>query len=86
MQKWEYLYFRRAKVSTILDTLGEKLPKEDVEYLKELSGNEVVWLEDVRDHRSVEEKLNVLGDQGWELVSMDAGYGATIFVLKRPKQ
>ena len=86
MQKWEYLYFRRAKVSTILDALGKTLPEEDKDYLKELDSNEVVWLEDVRDQSSVENKLNALGDEGWELISMDAGYGATTFVLKRLKK
>jgi hypothetical protein len=86
MQKWEYLYFRRAKVSTILDALGKTLPEDDTEFLKGLDSNEVVWLEDVRDQSSVEDKLNTLGEEGWELVSMDAGYGATTFVFKRPKK
>ena len=66
--------------------MNKTLPEKDKEYLKGLDGNDVVWLEDVRDHSPVEEKLNVLGNQGWELVCMDAGYGATTFVLKRPKQ
>ena len=74
-----------AMVGSKSSLINKPLPEDDFDYLKELDSNKVVWLEDVRDQSSVEDKLNKLGEEGWELVSMDAGYGATTFVLKRPK-
>lgn len=49
----------------------------------------LVWLDDQQDDRTVSTRLNELGSEGWELVSVDTNSLSgvtirTVFYLKRP--
>ncbi|HEX5838259.1 MAG TPA: hypothetical protein VFY26_10555 [Anaerolineales bacterium] len=49
----------------------------------------LVWLDAPEDSRSIADRLNALGTQGWELVSVDTNSLSgvtirTIYYLKRP--
>ena len=49
----------------------------------------LVWLDDQTDGRNVATRLNELGTEGWELVSVDTNSLSgvtirTVFYLKRP--
>lgn len=49
----------------------------------------LVWLDDQQDGRNVATRLNELGTEGWELVSVDTNSLSgvtirTVFYLKRP--
>ena len=37
-------------------------------------GKKFYWIDDETDERSSIDRLNVLGDKGWELVTVDRGY------------
>jgi len=51
-------------------------------------GKKFYWGDDKTDERGVTERLNALGAEGWELVTLDRGYLRTEygrqFFLKRP--
>jgi hypothetical protein len=86
MQKWEYMVLER-----LMDT------KQHIRLTKTFLSISSSWLDDPNDSRSMSERLNALGQDGWDLISAypkaqisgDAWSGVTssqILILKRPKE
>jgi len=70
MQKWEYL------------KLEHRLKPHGI-FVSEPA---YYWEDDKTNPMSFQERLNFLGDQGWELISNFPTLNGYFLILKRPKQ